>query len=143
MGRLLTNKTALDVATPYAEQLSSMSDAHIFWGSVAMLLASYVFGLGMVSATSPSSPNKQETGAKARRQSWIITFFSSAVMSVTGLYFAARMYATKGDILVPDLSAVGEVSDSCGTCNGRRGCQSSGGEVAPPERLEVLDKEPL
>jgi len=92
----LGNKTALDLATPYAERLEGMSDTAIFVGSVGLLVGSYVFGLSLLSATEASSRSVE------RRKSWIITLFSSLVMSVTGLYFAVRLYVTKGDILVPE-----------------------------------------
>eukprot|EP00614_Pseudopedinella_elastica_P000713 CAMPEP_0172591052 /NCGR_PEP_ID=MMETSP1068-20121228/9729_1 /TAXON_ID=35684 /ORGANISM="Pseudopedinella elastica, Strain CCMP716" /LENGTH=1018 /DNA_ID=CAMNT_0013387269 /DNA_START=45 /DNA_END=3101 /DNA_ORIENTATION=- len=83
-----------------ATKLESLPDLTIFLGSCALLAALYFGGLLLLSPW--GLPKK----GLDRRKSWIITFFSSLIMSSTGLYFAFRLYDTKGSILLPDLSDV-------------------------------------
>jgi ubiquinone/menaquinone biosynthesis C-methylase UbiE len=76
-----------------AQVLSEIPDWQIFLGSCAMLTLLYFGGLVLL-------PNKSKNAN--RRRAWIITFFSSVVMSFSGLYFALRLYTTRGTILLPD-----------------------------------------
>lgn len=84
----------MENAVKVAAQIDAIDKPSIFFGSCAMLLAFYAFGNMLI----PSSVNNRD-----RRKSWLVTFASSVVMSATGLYFAFRLFATKGTILLPDL----------------------------------------
>ena len=76
-----------------ADALSQVSDWQIFLGTCATLTVLYYGGLLLLP--------KRRVNAD-RRRAWIITFFSSIVMSASGLYFALRLYTTRGTILLPD-----------------------------------------
>lgn len=70
-----------------AERLTSpeLTDDKVFLYSAGALFAWYLFG-HMVLLNKGS-----------RRRAWLITFFSSVVMTVCGSYFAYRLFSTNGD----------------------------------------------
>ena len=84
-----------------AKILNDMSGLQMFISCVAFFIMTY-FSLNLLL---PSSLSKRD-----RRKSWIVTMAASGVMSITGLYFACRLYESNGTILIPDVRAFGSTS---------------------------------
>ena len=87
-----------------ADALTDIADWKVFTASCIGLALLYFVGLLII--------RKNQANAQ-RRRAWIITFLSSVVMSFAGLYFALRLYTTRGTILLPDpLENSSETADS-------------------------------
>ena len=67
------------------EYAGSLNDATTLIGSAAMLTAFY-FGASLVFTTK-------------EKRAWLITTFSSVVMTIAGVFFTSRLYATSGEVM--------------------------------------------
>ena len=89
-----------------AEVLAPKSDTEIFIGSTLALVAFYFLIVPLTLGVKKD---------RKRRQSWIITLLSSVVMSIIGTYFAVRLVATDGAMLVAGLDQ-SSVDYICARC---------------------------
>lgn len=89
-----------------AEVLAPKSDTEIFIGSTLALVAFYFLIVPLTLGVKKD---------RKRRQSWIITLLSSVVMSTIGTYFAVRLVATDGAMLVAGLDQ-SSVDYICARC---------------------------
>merc|ERR1719178_9999 len=48
---------------------------------------------------------------RKRRQAWVVTLLSSLIMSVSGVWYAVRLYRSNGDILIPGSVALDDVQE--------------------------------
>ena len=93
---------ALALMSPHADKLASLleftSDAEIASSSAALLLGAFTaYWVYSLAASRIDGQNY------VRRRAWLITFVSSAVMSVTGVYFAIKLLsAPRTSSWVPD-----------------------------------------
>eukprot|EP00617_Octactis_speculum_P020247 CAMPEP_0185769046 /NCGR_PEP_ID=MMETSP1174-20130828/53332_1 /TAXON_ID=35687 /ORGANISM="Dictyocha speculum, Strain CCMP1381" /LENGTH=993 /DNA_ID=CAMNT_0028453987 /DNA_START=26 /DNA_END=3007 /DNA_ORIENTATION=+ len=83
------------LAETAANILETCTDAQMFVGSACLLFAFFCGTSLLLPLVTPSS-------GRVRRQAWIITFASSVVMSLTGLYFGVQLWDNKDSLLGED-----------------------------------------